>query len=596
MMMRYLILLMTLAMTLTIYSSGAEPDKTTGATVTKESPSVADVTITKEWDQVPLREVLRFIADKANITIIPDVDIDDSVKVTHLAVNNLNWRDVLSEAVRLGGCLLEEAKPNYFRVENPPRITLDMLEDTAIEKVIPEIASMAGVSIIISSDVKGTVKFSFKDVPWMDALDYICKTTGFTMVKESHNVYRIIQPERLAAQMETRIFQLKYLRPPTDYRAKIDSTYAVGTAKPPDSTKDFTLLEILQNILSKGGMLKYDAKTNCLIVKDTKPTLDEIQKIIEQLDIEPLQIMFMVNFVNTTNDDLLKFGIDYTSTGETDGWAITSVPRMSGSSAPSTTERITNSPFGVGGVPSSGTTPRFAMGFLSKFDLTATLRLFAKDVNSKLEQRPFLLTLDGKEATVWVGEEIHFAQVTVGAVQGSSNTQTQIAESGNSPARQGFQLLVIPNIVKGTNKIMLTIIPQNSLLTGAKTTTPEGFDTFSIMVNGLINSIDLPRIQTTALVTHLIIEDGQTAVIGGLSTERVSKTITKIPVLGDIPIIGETLFRYTNDSMKKTHLLIYLTTRIIRQAGETKEVLKSGMEAFQKESAKETESEKKPAK
>lgn len=601
---RYLIATIVLGLILSLYGSGAEstdaPAKPTGLESPKESTLLRETTITYEWKNgTPLREVLMFIAEKAKVTLIPDINIDDSVTISRLSVNNLNWHDVLNEALRLSGCIAEEIKPNYFRIRKPPLIEMEMIEDTPIEKVITQIAAMAGVSIIIADNVQGKVKFSFKNVPWMDALDYICKTSGFTVVKESHDVYRVIRPDAMAAQLETRIFQLKYLRPPSDYRAKIDTSYAVGAAKAPDAAKEFTLLDILQNMLSKNGMLKFDAKTNCIIAKDTKPALDEMQKVVEQLDVEPLQIMFLVNFVNTTNEDLLKFGVDYTSGGETEGWKITSIPsfRRSGTTnnEPNNNvqNRLTGQPFGLGGdISPDGTAanpPAFRTGFLSSFDVTATLRLFAKDVQSKLEQRPFILTLDGKEATIWVGERIHYAQVTVTAATGSTTTQSSISEATKSPAEQGFQLLVIPNVIKGTNKIMLTIIPENKVLTGKTSPAIQGFERFS---SG-DQSIDLPRYQQSTLVTNLIAEDGQTAVIGGLSTENTSKTVTKVPILGDIPIIGDFLFKSTSDSVIKSYLLVYLTPRIIKESGASKEIYKEELKKSEEISKEMTKEENK---
>jgi type IV pilus assembly protein PilQ len=588
---KYLALTISLCLIPVLFGIGAEPAANTGAApkadeaMAPKTASVAqDINITQEWSDAPLREVLSFLMEKTKVTIVPDMTIDNSIIVSRLSVNNLNWRDVLNEAVRLSGCILVEIKPNYFHVKKVPLIEMNITEDTPVEKVISQIAALAGVSIIISSDVKGMVKFSFRNVPWMDALEYVCKTTGFTVVKESYDVYRIVRADAISAQLETRIFQLKYLRPPADYRAKIDTTYAVGAAKAPDAKTEFTVLDILQNMLTKSGILKYDAKTNNIIVKDTKPALDDIQKVIEQLDVEPLQIMFKVNFINTTNEDLLKFGMEYAianDTNQTEGWKITSVPKstQSGTTQTNDTSRLTNAPFGLGG---DRPNTSFSMGFLTSYDITAILRMFAQDVKSRLEQRPFILTLDGREATIWVGERIHFPQVTVTAATGSTTSTTTIEEAESSPAEQGFQLLVVPHVVKGTNKIMLTIIPQNKTLTGRSSTLVSGFESFTITTGGQTNSIDLPRTQQSTLITNLIVESGQTAIIGGLSTNRSSKTVNKIPFLGDIPVIGNLLFSRTDNTDEKSYLLISLTPVILHGSQNSMDIVKEEMKATEK--------------
>lgn len=554
---------------------------TTGSAI-KEEKTAGEITITADWKDNPLRQVLQYIAERAGVNIIPDLSITDEVRVQAPPFNNLPWHRTLEEVCLLSGCILEEVTPSFFRVNKPPTISLKG-QGAKLDKLIEEIAGITGLSIIIADDVKGMVigYYSFNNVPWMDALDYLAKTAGVTVVKEERNVIRIVRPQTIAAQMETRVFQLKYLRPPVDYKAKISVNYAVGEPKAPKGVEDFTLLTILKGMLSPAsginpaGSLQYDLKTNSLIVRDTKPVLDEIQKLTDKLDIEPMQIMFNVHFINTTNTDLLDFGINY-AWGTDGGWKVTSTP----SSDPAT--RRTRSPFGMGAEYPSGT--GFDMAFLTQYDVAATLRLFKSDATSKLEQRPSILTLDGQEATIVVNERIHYAQTT--ASSSSTGTLTySIAEATGSPVDPGFQLLVVPNIVKGTNKVMLTVIPQDKFMTG--TTSPlTGFERFSVAtgtgVGASTQSIDLPRYRQSTLITHLIIESGQTAVIGGLSTDRYQHTLKRIPFFSDIPILGG-LFRSTEDNVTKNHLLIFITPTIVHKAQDSIEVLKERIKTLEEE-------------
>jgi len=566
---------------------------------TESGQATGDVKITADWKDNPLRQVLQYITERAGVNIIPDISINDDVRVKMSPITNLPWRQALEEVCRLTGCILEEVTPTIFHVTKPPTYT-KRYEDANLEVIVREIAEEAGVNIIIDNEVKGKkVSFSFENVPWIDALNYLAKTAGFTVVKEERNVYRIVKPQSIAAQMETRVFQLKYLRPPADYRAAITlpKTQAVGTPKEPKGVEDFTLLVIVKGMLSPAsginpaGSLQYDEKTSSIIIRDTKPVLDEIQKLLDKLDVEPLQIMFNVYFVNTQNKDLLNFGISYGGGGK-DGILVTSTPRgfpvITEGTTTSRAARQTRSPFGMGPDYPNGT--NFDLAFLTTFDLTATLRLFKGDATSKLEQRPSILTLDGMEATIAVTEQIHYPETTATAAAGGTGGLTySIAEASKSPVEYGFQLLVIPHIVKGTNKVMLTMIPQDKALTGksfiSNPTTLEGFEHFEIDTGAAVGAkqtIDLPRYRNSTLVTHLIIESGQTAVVGGLSTDRIDHSLKRVPFFSEIPLIGAA-FRSTDDDVSKDHLLIFITPTIIRNAQESLDVLKGPIKTIEEE-------------
>jgi general secretion pathway protein D len=122
----------------------------------------------------------------------------------------------------------------------------------------------------------------------------------------------------------------------------------------------------------------------------------------------------------------------------------------------------------------------------------------------------------------------------------------------------GFQLLVLPHVIPSEDKIMLTVIPQRRALSGKSSPLP-GFDRLS--VSGQF--IDLPRVSSTALVTHMILKSRETAVIGGLLEEREQGGVDKVPLFGDIPIIG-LMFQGKECTKVREHLLITITPRILR--------------------------------
>ncbi|HYC31847.1 MAG TPA: type II and III secretion system protein, partial [Gemmatimonadales bacterium] len=192
-----------------------------------------------------------------------------------------------------------------------------------------------------------------------------------------------------------------------------------------------------------------------------------------------------------------------------------------------------------------------------------TLKLLKADDQSHVVQAPKLIALDNQEATIFVGRTVRFAQTE--AVEGQSGGLTfTIKEADNSPVQTGFQLFIIPHIIPGTNKIMMTVIPEAEQLVGTSTdpNVPRGFDLFT-SGEGTANevSIALPQIASSTLVTNMMLESGETAVIGGLTVTSVTKNRSGIPLLSGLPVVGK-LFSFSEDRENRRDLIILVTPRI----------------------------------
>ncbi len=509
------------------------------------------ITISVDWADKSLRDALGYIAEKSRVNIVADPVITDEDRVT-VTFYNLEWHKVLEEIARLTGCVIEEVSSNLIRFNKPPKVKMN-LKNAPIEEVIRAIAKLAGVNIIIATEVQGTVTMALSEIPWMNALEGVVKTGGFALVQEDYNLIRVVRPEALTAQLETRIFKLRYLKPPETYTAQIETIYAVGKPQPvQDAIKEFTLLNILRSMLtSRGGktigILEYDVKTNTIIVKDIKPVLDEMQKVIGHLDVEPVQVLIEVKYIVTSNEDLLNFGINY-------AWGDAGGFKMESSATPNNV--ATRLPFLLG----HGTGDH-SQSFLTKYEVTATLRLYKSDIKSKLTQVPSILTLDGRDATIFVGEAIHYAQTTASTNQ-YGGIEYSIAEAGRSPAKVGFQLLVIPHVIRENNQVMMTVIPQDEFLSGTSSDL-VGFERFSVRSGEYDQYIDLPRIKQSVAVTNMVVKSGMTAVVGGLSMTRERDNKYKVPFFCDIPVLGN-LFKYSENSITREHLIIFITPTILR--------------------------------
>ncbi len=540
--------------------------------------------VTLDVVERPLKDVIEFIQEKTEVNLVLTAEAEQSLVTVKL--KNLPWREALDVVAERAGCQLDERSANLIRIEKPERVSFDF-ENADIRVVIKAVADLAGANIVVGREVEGTVTLSLHDIPWRVALDTIVKTLGFTVVQEERGILRIVSPASIRAELETRVFRLRFVRPASPYRAKIETqisekNVSVAGDKIADIEAEFNLLKAFKAAVGSDGSVTYIKETNSLIATGTAPALDELERLIARVDVEPAQVFVDVKFISTTNDDFLDLGV---SPGDRGLSASMSLGKM-----------VHRLPFtlGEGGFEDQLTPGRAGDGsrdlplavtpgdalFDSLFsygtlDFTATqfaLNLVKSDGRSQLVQAPKLIALDNQEATIFVGETIRFAQTTATSNQ-SGGLEFSISEAANSPVQVGFQLLMIPHVIPDKDQIMMTIIPQQKALTGKSAEQP-GFDVFTTGGGGQTGpqSIALPRESNATVVTNVKLDSGQTAVIGGLLSDNESHQVNKIPYLGDIPVVGW-LFRGEQTSNTKRNLIVFITPQIVRDAAQMKELV-----------------------
>lgn len=559
----------------------------------------------------PLSEATDYLARLGGVNIVPAKEL--AARRVTIQVVALDWRKALRLVADQAGAYVDEVEPNLIRLTDPPRVTYTTLTDgNDIKEILTVIADYAGANIVISEGVRGKVNLHLKDVPWKHAVQQAVKAAGdYAVVEEEFNLLRIVPSESLRNQIERRVFPLRYLNIPPDFKATLKTNYALARDYKPDgkpkemkpAIEDFALFKSLKNVLTPNlGKLDYDQRSNAFIAADVKPVLDEIQRIIEILDVEPVQILVDVKFVTTSNTDLFDFGVDWgtgtagPSVRMTGGSMLHRLPFNLGQGGFEDRLTISHEPnFSAGDQPIGGPNAadiatagnHFTFGTLDFTTVQAILRLYKRDVESKIVQSPKIITLDNEEATIFVGDTIRYAETT--AASTSSGTLTFVLKEVETPVRTGFQLFVMPHVVPGTGKIMMTVIPESNDLSGT-TSTITGFERYS---NGT-QTIDLPRITSRTVVTKMLLEDGQSVVIGGLLKENSSKSTNKLPLLGDIPILGW-LFKSRNSNTVQDNLVIFITPHIVHNAADTRRLLEKDMKARAETLREELEeAEKKP--
>ena len=549
-------------------------------------------------------DVIDYFAKQSGANILVDGEIAETVTLRLVGVK---WRRALDMVCQQVGAVVEEEGDQVLRISRPLTVNFE-LEDAPLAKVVGTIAKLAEATVIIGPNVKGVVTAQFYDVPWTQALDYIVRTSGFVALKEG-KIFRIMDPSALDDQMVTRVFQLRYVQAPDSYVAHIESKFAVEAKQNEKGTSvtgtgevlgptgiagsvaarraaaetqaaatggagtSFPLLDAIQRVASRKGRVDYIATTNSLIVTDTEPNIKAIAELIDTMDREPMQVFIDVKFVATKMTNQLNHGVNWPNgfnftstygsvvsrlpfTTKAGGWESNLDVRPGGATADDITAGIADHTSQKG---------PFTFGLLDFSQMSQTMELMSTDTNTELKQSPQILVIDNQQATIFVGETIRFAE-TDSASNQSGGVETGIREATNSPVDTGFQLLVRPHVVAGEDKVVLSVIPKSEQLSGTGQTIP-GFDDFT---NGTAK-IQLPRVQSSTLVTKLILKHGQTAVLGGMIQETNSKTEHKVPFFGDIPVLGWA-FKWNSALKNKNNLLIFLTVCIVRSDSDVKDI------------------------
>ena len=559
----------------------------------KASLQGLDVRVTMEFRNARVEEIIEeFRRQVRTINFGTDLkNVPEEFRVDEFIVRNEPWRSALEHFAMKAELTIQEESATLITLSRPPRVTF-AFQRADIKTVIDLISRLSGASILFDAGpggVAGIVTMSVNNVPWFDVLDEICKTFNYTTVKSKSGIIRVLTIDALNRQMERQTFRLRYISGPPVFVANIaEGKYHKGGMPPPpktvdDISKQFTFLRILESMLTRTvdgsrtlGALQYDPDSNT----------------ITALDVQPAQVRIDLKYISTVNDDLLTFGMNYTFAGN-DGLTITSqaLPPLRVDGSTPTPGTASESPFSQGGLGKLTRLP-FGLGrepittdqlFFTRFDMLATFRAFKRDRYSKLMQEPFIALKDNTAATIFVGEEVPYAETKVEQTANGGLAFT-VGEGARSPVKIGFQLMVVAKVRKDSNSVELTIIPQNEFLSGTSTAVGlvPGFERFTLSgasSGGTDLSIDLPRVSNTTLMTTLLVENGRTAILGGLKTERTSYEDKKIPFLGDLPLI-DFLFKQRNDSVRKETLLIFVTPTIIQPSDVNAENLQSELDAL----------------
>ena len=426
-------------------------------------------------------------------------------------------------------------------------------QNVEVRSVLNVIADFTDLNIITSDTVGGNLTLRLKDVPWDQALDIILQTRGLDMRKNGNVIWiaprdELATKEKLALESSAQITELEPLR---------TEAFQLNYARADAFAK--LLADPQQRILSKRGAASVDLRTNQVFVQDVSVRLEEVRKLLGQVDVPVQQVLIEARIVEANDSFAKNLGVrlgnvarpltqNSTSTGPSpvginqSGIAVTQTGTLGDfenlfppSGGTITTKTPDNLSVNLPANPVGNAVAAGSIALLITNRLTGALSLelsaLEADGKGKIISSPRVMTANNVEALIEQGTELPYQQATSSGATSISFRKANLA------------LKVKPQITPDGNIIMTLDINKDSV----GQSTNQGF------------AIDTKHVQTQVLV-----ENGGTVVIGGIYTQTLQTTITKVPFFGDLPLLG-VLFRNNSRSDNKTELLVFITPRIVEQ-------------------------------
>ena len=427
-------------------------------------------------------------------------------------------------------------KPGYPQKTQAEKQVIESLEfrEVDIKDVLRQISKQYGLNIVFSEKVSGLVTVQLTNVSVEEALDSIITVNGFIYTKKE-NVIKVTTSEEAQQEgKQTKLFRL-------------------------NNADALKLKDTLSKVLTAEGSIEADSRSNSIIVTDTLSVINKIEQIIPSLDSPTLQVLIEAKLIETSLTKTDKLGIDWTTTLTAIGakrpttlpfepkgnskWMENVFPPDPASSS----DFPTGHPFAF----PTAIKDDFTLGTLDASALKAVFDVLKVRSDTKLIANPRVVALNNQKAIIHVGRNVPIPTFERNEVTGKMEIT-----GWTDDKKVGVELEVTPQI-SPDGHIKLALKPEIS----------------SIVSTLKINEADANVITATRTVeTEVMIRDGQTVVIGGLIKDDSFVKINKIPILGDIPLIGFLFTRKevgsTSSPTEKTDLLIFVTARIIKDTNE----------------------------
>ena len=428
-------------------------------------------------------------------------------------------------------------------------------QDVPVRTVLQLIADFNNFNLVTTDTVRGNITIRLDSVPWEQALETILRVKGLDKRLDG-NILLVAQAKELADLEEQKLQgqkKVEELAPLVTEYVQVNYAKASEIAALLSASGDSK--EGNGRILTNRGSVSVDQRTNTLIVKDTAETIDKIQDLVQKLDVPVKQVTIEARIVTIDDSVSEELGVNWSLSKNGLNPNINNLPQKSIPTAQNTTldpygkvdadnlywyNESSSNPSGHGHWMSQTAFDTVKNGFgisIGKIwdNILVDMYLSALETENKAEviSSPRVTTANQKEALIEQGVDV---PTEVSTSSGATSTEWKKAV---------LSLKVTPQITPDNRIILDLVVTQDTL--GEEVSTG----------NGRERSINTQRVETQVLV-----ENGETIVLGGIYQQELTKRVSKVPLLGDIPYLGA-LFRYTNDSNRKKELLVFVTPKIV---------------------------------
>jgi type IV pilus assembly protein PilQ len=415
------------------------------------------------------------------------------------------------------------------------RLSLNF-QDIEVRSVLQLLADFTGLNLVVSDSVEGNLTLRLKNVPWDQAMDIILKTKGLDK-RKAGNVILIAPTDEIAAreklELEARqqVEELERLR--TEF-IKVNYAKAADIAE---------LLKLTDNaILSPRGSVSVDERTNTLLIKDTNSSLANVRILLAELDIAVRQVLIESRVVIANDDFSKELGVRFGVTNDSFGTSTSGGGAITTGTLEGASSLINNDPLGVTeslnvNLPVQNPAGSFALA-LAKLPLGTLLEmeLTAAQIEGRGEvvSSPRVITADSHTARIEQGVEIPYLELD----DGDATLKFRKAV---------LSLEVTPQITPDDRVIMDLDVHKDNV--GEQVSFGAG--------------LSAPSIDTREVQSQLLVDNGQTVVLGGIYETIKANQVTRVPFFSDLPVVGN-LFKTTSEVDDRTELLIFVTPKILQ--------------------------------
>ncbi len=402
-------------------------------------------------------------------------------------------------------------------------------QDIDVRSVLQLIADFTNLNLVASDTVQGGITLRLQNVPWDQALDLVLKTKGLDKRKVG-NVLLVAPADEIAARERQELESQRQIQELAPLRREL---MQVNYAKAADIAKLFQSVTRGENVETERGSITVDERTNNIIAYQTQDRLDELRRIVTQLDIPVRQVMIEARIVEANVGYDKALGVRWGGSTNLRGkhnWTAYGLDNNGDEAGNTGAEVGSNTPFIDLGAADA--TSGIGLGFVTN-NVLLDLELSAMEStgNGEIVSQPKVVTSDKETAKILKGTEVPYQEAS-----SSGATTVSFKEASLS-------LEVTPQIT-----------PDSRIIMEVKVTKDE-----PDYLNAVLG---VPPISKNEVNAKVLVNDGETIVIGGVFSNTQSKTVDKVPFLGDVPYVGR-LFRRDVVSEAKSELLVFLTPRIM---------------------------------